>query len=223
MNDISFYADYINIVIIICIAAFFINIPLALRKRRSKIDSLRTTAAKLGLNFTDTADEIRKKSAIWRLVFFFKIFGAEWEINGKYKEFSVKIYPKIYRGGEGDAPTYTFIKVFFKKPVGLCLRIARETFFAKFYKFWNRKKDIQTGDAELDSLCIINGDPASSVIALTLKPDVRKAVFGLMNYNKNIVIEDDGILFYDNRQIVEETEYKAHLEKLTQAARAFAS
>lgn len=198
-----------NTFIPLAFAALAVFLPLVIltilfQKNAKRIQELKQTATRLGLEFQDGLAKLQRKSlspatgknpdtamqelgpTFRRLLRPESFLGkwirviAPWQIKGDYRSWTVQMDP-VARGSGKSKSYYTRATVFYKKPLGLGLSVSSEGFLDRLSRKLQSKSDIELGDPDIDRRIQIQATDAQRARALLQDRPLREAFLLLLD------------------------------------------
>lgn len=218
------------IIFAIVLVVILWNLRTKLRQKKE----LQKTAMMLGLQYSDStntfdskfSDVLRKANAESKTPNFLKnpanvsrlrkvfSFFALWEMNGRINGVPVRILEDRRSSGK-NSQRFTRFEAKFSKSLDLGLMITSESFFSKIGQTFLNQKDIQTGNAELDSRIKVRGQSEDRIRSLLSTPEIQQALVEAYRTDSSIVVNDAGVHLEFSGIVTDIEKYKSTLEALS--------
>lgn len=178
--------------LVVSIAATVLLIPRMLRSAKRGREEARNQAARLGLEYVDGVDALRRSyvesgqakalEAFDKMPAFLRSFAesaAPWRMEGTWKGTRVAVYQETRSSGKSSR-TYVVAKAFYPAPLAFKFRAAREGTMAKIGKALFGLKDVQIGDADFDPKVRIKSEDEAAAASLFFREAAASAFLALL-------------------------------------------
>lgn len=219
---------------LIIFAVVLLVIILNFRTKLRQKKELQRIAMMLGLEYSDgtstfdskMSDVLRESDAESKTPNFLKnpanvsrlrkvfSFFALWEMKGRINGVPVRVLEDRRSSGK-NSQRFTRFETKFSKNLDLGLMIRSESFFSKIGQSLLNQKDIQTGNAELDSQIKVRGQSEDRIRSLLNNPEIQQALLEAYRTHSSIVVNDEGVHLEFSGIVTDIEKYKSTLEALS--------
>lgn len=228
--DAGFIQEYFPLAVFAVIFTVAMIASYASLKKQKKL--MKEVAQRLGLEFSETDpfsfmnQDKRPRPAYRRpsdagfdlqgLVKKVAAVFSPWRVSGKYHGYQV-----IIKTEKKDKQSFTVVQLLFNQSLGMGLNIAAGNFLSKIGKNILGKQPISTGNLELDGKVYISGQDEMKIKYLVKRSEFQQILLQLYNKYPGIRIDDQGIIYRQNKIMTDFAGYQALLTSLSGAAKAF--
>lgn len=220
------------------IGIVIISIVIGINYSKKQKETLKQTAMKLGLNFTDGMSAMdggnafqgqlpqgvnmgQVQSMMKNPVFSALMsLNSSWNLSGKYNNVPVRVYYET-RGSGKSRTSYTIFEAQFTGPEGSGMVISREGFFSGIGKALFKMQDIQTGNMELDKMALIKGKDEMAVKTFLSNPSNQHAVMDIFRSLRDVQIFENVVHVEYVGTYVKYERLKEELDRLVMKVAAF--
>jgi hypothetical protein len=132
-----------------------------------------------------------------------------WELKGKWNDVPVRVYSEA----EENKSRRTVVRAAIENPKGIGLNIAAEKFLSSL-----GKKDISSGNEELDKMIRIQATDPDQVKMLLMSPYLQDALIQAFKFSKYINIQDQYVTFYHAGVLQNEEKLRTALDHVSRTA-----
>ncbi len=177
---------------IVSIAVTVLLIPKMLQGMRRGREEARDQAGRLGLEYVDGMDALRRSyidsgqskalEAFDKMPAFLRSFAesaAPWRMEGTRKGVRVSVYRETRSSGKSSR-TYVVAKAFYPAPLPFKFRAAREGTMAKIGKTLFGLRDVQIGDPDFDPKVRIRAEDEAAAASLFFREAAASSFLALL-------------------------------------------
>jgi len=209
------------------IAVTVLLAPKMLRGMRRGREEARVQAGRLGLEYVDGIDALRRSyvesgqtkalESFERMPAFLRAFAesaAPWRMEGLRKGVRVAVYPETRSSGKSSR-TYVGAKAFYPAPLAFKFRASREGTMAKIGKALFGLKDVQIGDPDFDPKVRIRAEDEAAAASLFFREATASAFLALLERFPEAVADSAGVTRERQASLLPMEELEEVLDLLT--------
>lgn len=192
--------------LVVSIVVTVLLIPKMLRGMRRGREEARDQAGRLGLEYVDGLDALRRSyidsgqakalEAFDKMPAFLRSFAqsaAPWRMEGTWKGARVSVYRETRSSGKSSR-TYVVVRAFYPAPLPFKFRASREGTMTKIGKALFGLKDVQIGDQDFDPKVRIRAEDEGAAASLFFREAVATAFLDLLEKFPEAVAESSGVV-----------------------------